>query len=670
MMLAVFLLSLSALAAAQTLAGKVGGPEDPEAWGLTWLEAMTRFIVLWIGVAWVLAALGWLRPAGFMVASLAMGALAGWTIRKHSWRVRSTLQGAWEALGRLRMEWVFLGLLALLLGFNLFKGLILPCANNDALAWSMPIAIRYHLGHGLDWATRPQAEWLPHLSDPHNYEVLIASVLSLTGSDRITEWLSTLAAGGLLAVVGIQFRRWSGPGLHGWSALLLFASAPVFLLHMAADKSDLLTNLLILLGIFWTARAWLEETDKPGLLAIWVLFALFNVKRSGWMLAPPLILALCLRWVLLARHRKLSQGAYTILRLAGHGLAAALAMGGVKTLWLWYLTRPVAQVVAGVASQLSPTAHSFSWMDPLRFLWVVSLAPFRSSDYTVRLLSGVEWYWPEYNLIYSHFGWLFGPALLLALGVVAARLLRRWPGPPAPREHWLCFGGAALLAALLLARNYAYDGGFNTFPRFVLFLVPAVLAAGFLPLLARLNRPRWTAVGAVLVLAGSTGLAFSRDMVAPYVYLKDLWDNPGKRRWVLVGPNRTPCILDRLAGPRSVVAADCTYQTWLAPLWGKDLSREVRLIEWVDGRPRIPQGAEWVVIDNVSGVVWGNGQHVQNAEDFARAFRRGIPSDRDRRLYPILAADPTWEVVMASPLGEQALFRRKLPPHGSESGGR
>ena len=387
------------------------------------------------------------------------------------------------------------------------------------------------------------------------------------------------------------------------------------------------------------------------------------------MLAPPLMMALCLRWVLLARHRNLSQRVFAILRFAGHGLAAALAMGGVKTLWLWHLTRPVAQVVAGVASQLSPAAHSFSWMDPLRFLWVVSLAPFRSSDYTVRLLSGVEWYWPEYNLIYSHFGWLFGPALLLAMGVVAARLLRRWAGPPAPREHWLCFVGAALLAALLLDRNYAYDGGFNTFPRFVLFLVPAVLAAGFLPLLATLNRPRWTTVGAVLVLVGSTGLAYSRDMVAPFVYLKDLWDNPGKRRWVLVGPNRTPCILDRLAGPKAVVAADCTYQTWLAPLWGKDLSREVRLINWAGGQPHIPRGAEWVVIDNVSGVVWGNGQQVQDAEDFARAFRRGIPSDRDRRLYQILAADPNWEVVMASPLGEQALFRRKLPFHGSKSGG-
>lgn len=667
MMLAFFLLALAALAAAWTLTGTVASQDDPDAWGLPWLEGITLFFLLWLGVGWTLAALGWLRPAGFMAAGLAMGSMAAWQLQKHKGRIRPTLLGAWETLRRFRAEWIFLGALALLLGFNLFKGLILPCANNDALAWSMPIAIRYHLAHGLDWAARPQAEWLPHLSDPHSYELLLASILSLTGSDQLTEWLSTLVAGGLLAVVGIHFRRWSGPGHQVWPALLIFASAPVFLLHMAADKSDLLTNLLILLGIFWTARAWLEETERPALLAIWVLFALLNVKRSGWMLAPPLILAVCLRWTLLARRRGLTQGTPTILRLAGHGLAAALAMGGIKTFWLWHLTRPVTQAVAGVASQLNPAAHSFSWLDPVRFLWVVSLAPFRSSDYTVRLLSGVEWYWPEYNLIYSHFGWLFGPALLLALGVVAARVLRRWPGPGFSREQWLCLGWALCLAALLLARNYAYDGGFNTFPRFVLFLVPATLAAGFLPLLAWLDRPRWAGLAALLVLAGSASLTYSRDMVAPYVYLKDLWDNPGKRRWILVGPNRTPCILDRLAGTRAVVAADCTYQTWLAPLWGKDLSRDVRLVEWKEGQPHIPQGAEWVVIDNVSGVVWGNGQLVRNAGDFAKAFRRGVPSDRDRKLYPILAADPAWEVVTASPLGEQALFRRKLPPHGSQA---
>lgn len=667
MMLAFFLLPMATLATAWTLASRAN--EDAsggDAWGLSWLEGMTRFILLWIGMSWALAALRWLRPAGLMGAATLMGSLTTWIILRNPGAQKGALARARKALRPLRFEWIFLGALGLLAAFNLFKGWILPCANSDALAWSMPIAIRYNLIHGLDWAVRPQPEWLPHLSDPHNYELLVASILSLTGSDRITEWLSTLTACGILSVVGVQFRRWSGPGLHVWTALLLFAAAPVFLLHMAADKGDLLTILLTLLGIFWTVRAWCEKGPRPGILALWVLFALFNVKRSGWMLAPPLMLAIYLRWALLAVRGR-TPWAPTLLRAAGHSLAASLAMGGVKTLWLWYQTRPILRGVAGVASQMIPSAHSFSWADPLRFLWVVSLAPFRSTDYTVRLLSGREWYWPEYNLIYSHFGWMFGPALLVALGVLVAGVFRRGPARGFPREQWLCLGASALLAYFILARNYAYDGGFNTFPRFVLFLLPPLLAAGILPLLARARRPWIFGVATALLLGGAASRAYQHDMVAPFVYLEDLWKHPAKRRWVLVGPNRMPCILDRLAGPKAVIVSDCTYLTWLAPLWGEGFTRDVRLLEWEKGRPRIPPEAEWVVIDNVSGQMWGNGHEVRNAEDFANAFRHGVPSERDTRLFPILKADPQWELVTASPWGEQALFRRRAPRNGNVS---
>lgn len=660
MMLAIFLLSLGALAVAWTLATKpvLSASEIEETWGMSWLEGMTRFLLLWLGVAWTLAALHALRPAGFITATVAMGVLAVWLFRREPDRQMAILAQTWECLQSIRLLWVFPGVLGLLLAFNLFKGLILPCANSDALAWSMPIAIRYHLGHGLDWFTPPQAEWLPHLSDPHNYEIMVASILSLTGTDRVTEWLSTLMACGILTVVGVQFRRWCGPGIHVWTALLVFAAAPVFLLHLAADKGDLLTILLILLGIFWTVRAWLKGSPRPGILAIWVLFAVFNVKRSGWMLAPPLLVAVYLRWLVQAARGR-TPWAPTILRGLGHGMAAALLMGGVKTLWLWHHTRPLLKGVAGVASQLAPSAHTFSWADPFRFLWVVSLAPFRSTDYTVRLLSGVQWYWPEYNLIYSHFGWLFGPALLVALGVLAIGLFRRGPARGFSREQWLCLSASSLLAFFLLARNYAFDGGFNTFPRFVLFLLPAILAVGFLPLLARISRPWIPGALAILILGGAALQAYKHDMVAPNIYLEDLWLHPEKRRWVFVAPNRIPCVLDRLAGPKAVVVADCTYLTWLTPLWGEGFTRDVQLVQWQAGQPQIPPNAEWIVIDNISGTTWGNGHTVRSAADFAQAFRHGVPTERDVRLFSILKADPTWEVVMASPLGEQAIFRRR-----------
>jgi hypothetical protein len=660
MMLAVFLLSMAALAGSWTIAERADSLKPQgDAWGLSWLKGITRFFLLWIGVGWVLAAFHLLRPFGLMGAAVLMGLVTTRIIKRHPLPLRASLSGAITMLRSLRAEWLFLGVIGLLMAYNLFKGWVLPCANSDALAWSMPISIRYHLAHGLDWSKPPQAEWLLHFSDPHTYELLVASMLSLTGTDRITEWLSTLVAGGILAVVGIQFRRWSGPGLHVWTGVLLFASAPVFLLHMASDKADLLTILLILLGIFWTARTWLEESLRPGELAIWVLFALFNVKKSGWMLAPPLLFAVYLRWSLLVG-RDRSLWVPILLRAIGHSVAAALAMGGVKALYLWYHSQPASHGMAGIATQLSPSAHTFSLGDPFRFLWLVSLAPFLSTDYTVRLSSGMEWYWPEYNLIYSHFGWLFGPALLVGVGVLVAGCFRRGPAGNFPQEQWFCLGTSALLAWFLLAHAYANVVGFSTFPRFILFLMPTILATGFLPLLAQARRP-WIFGGiAVLLLVGAARSAYEHDMVAPYVYLEDLWQHPEKRRWVMVGPNRMPCVFDRLAGPRAVVVSDCTYQTWLAPLWGEGFTRDVRLLEWKEGRPQIPSDAEWIVIDNVSGIIWGNGLMVRNGQDFVKAFRHGVPSERDTRLFPILNADPTWEVVSGSPSGEQAIFR-KLP---------
>lgn len=646
-----FLFATTALAITWTLARRASrNVAEEDSWGLSWVEGVTRFFLLWIGIDWILAAFHQLSSAGLMVSAVLMSLVAAGIVLRNPTSYGTALLQARETLRNLGPSKYFMGIIGLLMAFNLFKGWVLPCANTDALSWSMPIAIRYHLNQGLDWINPPQIEWLSQLSHPHNYELMVASILSLTGTDRVTEWLSTLSACGILVVIGVLFRRWSGSGLHVWTVVLVFAAAPVFLLHLAADKADLLTTLLIILAIFWTVRAWLEEGTHSGVLALWVAFALFNVKRSGWMMGPPLMLAVYIRWGLQAA-RAHTRWTPVILRAVGHSLAAALAMGGMKALWLWHHKLPILPGVNLVAHH--------SWADPLRFLWVVALAPFRSTDYTVRLLSGREWYWPEYNLIYSHYGWVFGPAVLAAIGVVGAGMLGRGPARRFSKEQWLFLGASTALAYLVLSRNYAYDGGFNTFPRFVLFLLPPIFAAGLLPLLASVRHSLIPGIAAVLMLGGSAMNAYDHDMVAPNVYLADLWKHPEKRRWILVGPNRMPCIVDRLAAPKAVVVSDYTYLTWLAPLWGEGFTRDVRLIEWKDERPQFPPEAEWVVIDNVSGLAWGKGHVVQNAEDFAKAFRHGIPQERDTRLFPILKADPAWEVVAASPQGEQAIFRRR-----------
>lgn len=228
----------------------------------------------------------------------------------------------------------------------------------------------------------------------------------------------------------------------------------------------------------------------------------------------------------------------------------------------------------------------------------------------------------------------------------------------------------ALLAFVMIAtRSYSYDGGFNTFARFTLFLLPALLAVGLLPLLDQLLSRRlshsWARAGllsaAITLSAISIIQAYVHDLHAPFVYVMDLWQHPEKRRWIFVEPNRLPSRLDRIAGPSDVIAADLTLHTWLHPLWGEHLSRRVLIISWQEGHAVIPDEAQWVVADNVAGGIWGLGLNVRSATDFARARGLGQSSSRDTALYRQLQNDRNWALVLASKTGEQCLFQRR--PH-------
>lgn len=618
------------------------------------LVFLTLVPLVWCGTVWILAAVRLLHTPGLLaiatlwnLASVWMGFKGfrgGWTLRRPD-PARVGLAG-----------WITGGVLGLLVVFNLFKGYVLPTANTDANAWSMPIAVYYMLGKGLDLFTPPQAEWLGHLSDPNNYELMLSSILALQGSDRVTEWFATACAVGILATVWGLFSRWHGSGAEPWVGLLLFAASPVFLLHMAADKADLLTGLLTLLGLFWTVRHWDEGRPRQGLLACYTLFMLAGTKKVGWVVAPILLAVLGLRILL---RRGVGNRVRSLVHLLAHAGVAFLLLGGLRAIFLWIHARP-GQAWAAAAGGPSP---GYSLLDSIRFLWMVAWHPFRSGVYDFTPpFSAEAWYWPGYNLIYSHFGWWFGPLLLLALlaGVLARKAWRLWY----TREQVLfaALSGACFFALFL--RRYAYDGGFNTYPRFTFFLLVPILSLGLLTLLGRwagMQRhvTRNLVLGVCLAnLLASAGVTYTKDMTAPLQYFSDLWRHPERRRWVFVGLNRLPCRLDRVAGPKEVIATDCTFQTWLHPLWGEGFTRRVELIPWERGRAQVPPDADWVLADNVSGITFG-GQGIRSAGEFLKTWNQGQPSDRDTALFRQVRNDPAWELVFATPLGEQCLFRRK-----------
>src|SRR5207248_4515629 len=103
---------------------------------------------------------------------------------------------------------------------------------------------------------------------PANYELLLSDVLMLTGTDHITEWISTFFYIGFLLATGAAVQRWFGRGLHVVAAVMVTAATPVLLLHSGADKNDLMTCFFAIAALMWGARWCVHGGRMPWLLTI------------------------------------------------------------------------------------------------------------------------------------------------------------------------------------------------------------------------------------------------------------------------------------------------------------------------------------------------------------------------------------------------------------------
>lgn len=637
--------------------------EEVDAFGEGFLVFLTLGMMAWVGLSWFLALLGLLTGIDlFLAAASALLAVIAWAWVKGRpvarWRI------AWRPTRPNPIDLLPWAMFAVLVLFALWRGSFLPTLNTDALSMSLPKADVYVAEAGINLFVPPTQEWMGYASEPSTYEMLLASVMALSGDDHLTEWVATLSGAGFAIGCWVLFRQWFKDRLMAHIGLLLVLSSTVFLLHLSSDKADLTTNLACLLLIHWTARSIQRPSAWNLGLALLSGLLLMGLKKSGWLVSPAFFIIIACAAI---RKRDAAPLSRKLARLSGLFLAGLALLGGANQIYLWVHTGNPFGVYK--ASEQAFSTSAFSLVDPFRFLGLVALAPFIATVQTIRMpWSGIEWYWPEYNLFFSHFGYAF----ILILGAALASILRNlWhrQALPGSKEAGTWSMLALLAFTMVATRKYSYDGGFNTFARFTLFLIPALLAVGLLPLLDRtlsrtLFRPwaRAALLGAAVLLCGlSAEQAYAHDLHAPLVYVTDLWQHPEKRRWIFVEPNRIPSRLDRMAGPRDVIATDLTNQSWLHPLWGEYLSRKVLVIAWQGDHALIPDEAQWVVADNVSGGIWGGGLNVRSAADLARARGWGVPSPRDTALYRQLQRDPRWTPILANPSGDQCLFQRRAP---------
>ena len=133
--------------------------------------------------------------------------------------------------------------------FILWRSSIVPPLSHDALAYHLPKAVMIMQAHGYE--TFRVAD-LRIVTLPSNYELLLADVLILSGSDRLTEWLGAIAYLAMLMLTGAFAERWWRADRVAIAAsILAVAATPLFLLHSGADKNDLMTAFFCGATLLW-----------------------------------------------------------------------------------------------------------------------------------------------------------------------------------------------------------------------------------------------------------------------------------------------------------------------------------------------------------------------------------------------------------------------------------
>ncbi|MDP9194194.1 MAG: hypothetical protein M3P06_21065 [Acidobacteriota bacterium] len=619
-------------------------------------------ILFWVILSWSLALIGMLYRE-WLLATVAVAVIAVLLLSLRN-RVAAappqddpTQHSAAAAQRPFRFA-VIVALTPIVLwtGFLLWKGYVTPPATHDALVYHLPRA-------ALLAQSGTYQEF--HYSDkridelPPNYELLLATIIGISGHDRFTATFSTVLYLLFLIQAAAIAQRWWGPGIHRYVVVLVVAGTPLMMLHGAAHKNDLLVTYLIVAAFLWCGR-WLREGEWPA--ALWAILAATGAAGTkphglilGALLAPVLIWGAVLAW---------RKGRVTSRNLCAVVIVSLLAfplLGGVH-----YVTRliasqndgPVSSVASSPLRPIILTGYgqwSYLWQAPI-LIWS---APFSKDDMDVYVpWNGERWFWPRYDVHDSNFGWLVS---LLVLLLPWSLLLFKDGGADAVRERMVILAAGIGIAFLVFPVRFTAYGYISAFPRYLLYLPVLIATLSLSPIICRLEagkrQQRMMVWGIVLILsalfADLAPVIAVRDRYVPLRDVQRAAAHPGTRVTQEM-THRASTLLDVLAAPTASVDVYGGFDTWIYPVMGATSQRN---IHFVHNYEEIRPDADWVLVDRAHQAVWGNLRHdVTNWEE--RMFR-GQVSERDLNFMRRLAADPRYETIQLRPEGAQALFRRK-----------
>jgi hypothetical protein len=616
------------------------------------LEMLTAGILVgicgWLALNWVLALTHTLHANALWTAVILLF-IAAAAITVPRAKVLTQIELSRE------QGWTLLLLFPLFLWivFILWRGTILPPASHDVLAYHLPKAVLLARAEGFELFFAPD----PRISRfPFNYELLLANILILGKSDRLTEWIGTASYLMLLiATAAIARRWWRSNLLETIAAVLATAAAPVLLLHSGADKNDLLTAFFAVTALFWGGRWFVRGGRMPMLLTILALGFGFGTKSS--------IAAICLAltpfflWRV-AREVSARRLGFRDLSLTTIAAGAVFVLGGSISYLVAYLALPSDSTLTQAGGQITTIAYG-DWSNYWQVPYLLLTIPFSSTDWGVWVPWRREhWFWPHYEIYFSHYGRLFTG---LALTLPATAWWFRKRGAVAG-ERLIVIAAALLAIVIMLPTQLRPVGFFGAFARYFVFIVPLVAAATLPPLIRAASRSsrRW---GVTLVAA--LAVAFSTDAIlcaiydrfAPIEYTQFAAKHPGTR-FIWFNPFRAGSIVDRVAAPDDTIAVDGAFDTWVYPAYGANLTRAVIFLPAAATPDEIPENVDWVIVDRSWNALWSNPEF-ENMGQMSTYIGKGKATPDDLRLYLALRADPRFTLIYRDEISNQAVFRRE-----------
>lgn len=620
------------------------------------MQRMSSALVCAFGVAmaidWALALahrfVSWALIAAAIVAVAAFAAPAA--------KIFRDVKNVRVAPGVVALVAVTLAPVATWIVFVLIRGALLFACDHDCLAYHMAKAVLITRDHGYAFFDGPS---IVIGSYPANYELLVADVLALTGTDSLMEWVSTASFVALGVAAGGMAERWWGRGAHVLPAMLVAWGAPVVILHSGSHKNDILFSFAAIAAFSFVARWTATGEAAAGTVGLLAALLACGTKISGGFLVlaiVPLAVARVAAW------RR--EGARAALGRAARATGVALLLAPlagciVYVLNLVHIHRPI-----GVEPFSGYGAWNQLWMFPV----LLFARPFFGPASMWVPWKHAHWWWNTHDMYFSSLG-LPTTLGLFALPYCCWRYRRTREDPQRRRERTLGAAAAALLFASLIP-TYSHlhpEGFFEVLVRFFMFVPPVVASLTIAPVVREMLAAStgYRVMGIGLVLFCASGFAYSaydyglNDFETPLSVFLRAFERPDidLSHEILPRPIHAGAWLDEHAGPHDRVAFDGGFDSWTYPLFGRAMSRDVVFLHPERANFEIPGDVDWVVVDQAWNIIFGHPDFV----DFGVAEKyifRGHPTARDRLVFELLAKDPRFSLVYYNRGFNQAVFRR------------